>query len=210
MAWCGLPLRFAPMRFEGHLTHWNDERGFGRIAPVQGGEPIFVHVSAWPRGVGRPRLGQAVSFEVELGPKGKRACRVQVAQARASAARPAGGQASAWGMVAWLLILASLFGGAVAALFWSPPARWMGWYLGLSGVTFLAYAIDKSAARRSAWRTREDTLHLLALAGGWPGAWLAHRLLHHKSTKPAFRRVFWLTVVLNVAGLAAVQWGLRR
>jgi cold shock CspA family protein len=70
------------MRFEGTLTSWNDERGFGRIESTQGGEPIFVHVSAWPRGAGRPQLNEAVSFEIELGPKGKRARNVQIRQVR--------------------------------------------------------------------------------------------------------------------------------
>ena len=82
--------------------------------------------------------------------------------------------------------------------------------MGLSGLTFLADALDKSAARRGAWRTPERTLHLLALAGGWPGAWLAQRLLRHKSAKPAFRSVFRATVVLNVAGLIVLASPLRR
>lgn len=68
-------------------------------------------------------------------------------------------------------------------------------------MTFFIYAIDKSAARRSAWRTPERTLHLLALAGGWPGALLAQQLLRHKTAKLPFRITFWVTVVLNVAGL---------
>jgi uncharacterized membrane protein YsdA (DUF1294 family) len=66
-------------------------------------------------------------------------------------------------------------------------------------LTFLVYAWDKSAARAGRWRTAESTLHLMALAGGWPGALLAQQWLRHKSVKPAFRAVFWATVVLNVA-----------
>jgi uncharacterized membrane protein YsdA (DUF1294 family) len=60
--------------------------------------------------------------------------------------------------------------------------------------------MDKSAARSGERRTPESTLHLLALAGGWPGALLAQQFLRHKSTKAEFRRTFWVTVVLNVAG----------
>lgn len=63
---------------------------------------------------------------------------------------------------------------------------------------------DKSAAKRAAWRTPEKTLHWLALAGGWPGALLAQQLLGHKSAKAEFRRVFWLTVVLNVGAFVVV------
>ena len=81
----------------------------------------------------------------------------------------------------------------------------------MSLLTFIAYAIDKSAAKAQRWRTPETTLHLLALAGGWPGALLAQRWLRHKSAKRKFLAVFWLTVLLNVAGLVMLcaAWGLR-
>ena len=77
-------------------------------------------------------------------------------------------------------------------------------YLAMSLLCFAVYAADKSAARTGGPRVRERTLHLLALFGGWPGAVLAQRLLHHKSVKIPFRAVFWLTVLLNLAGLAAL------
>lgn len=74
-------------------------------------------------------------------------------------------------------------------------------YLGLSLFTYWIYGKDKQAARQNLWRTRESTLHLLALAGGWPGALLAQRRLRHKSRKASFQLVFWLTVVANIGGL---------
>lgn len=72
-------------------------------------------------------------------------------------------------------------------------------YVLISLLTLIVYAVDKSAARQGRRRVRERTLHLLALAGGWPGALIAQRLLRHKSRKRPFRAVFWLTVVLNCA-----------
>lgn len=75
-------------------------------------------------------------------------------------------------------------------------------YLAASVVTFIAYAIDKSAAKHDRWRTRESTLHLFAVVGGWPGALLAQRALRHKSRKKSFQVVFWITVVINCSVLA--------
>ena len=75
-------------------------------------------------------------------------------------------------------------------------------FLVASGVTFLVYAFDKSAAQKGAWRTPESTLHVLSLIGGWPGALAAQRILRHKSRKTSFRFVFWLTVALNLTLLA--------
>lgn len=81
-----------------------------------------------------------------------------------------------------------------------PPPWLAGWVLALSLLAFVVYALDKRAARiPGARRTPERTLHLLALAGGWPGALLAQRLLRHKNRKPAFQRMFWLTVATSVA-----------
>lgn len=89
----------------------------------------------------------------------------------------------------------------------SPLLLWVGFvYLVVSVATFTAYARDKSAARRCTWRTSERTLHLLALAGGWPGALLAQQWLRHKSSKTEFRAVFWVTVVLNVGAFMALSW----
>lgn len=82
-------------------------------------------------------------------------------------------------------------------------------YAVLSAITFAIYAIDKSAARRRGPRTPERTLHLLSLAGGWPGALLAQRWLRHKSAKASFRRVFWVTVAVNLLGFALLSASLR-
>lgn len=76
------------------------------------------------------------------------------------------------------------------------------WYAATSLVTFFVYAADKSAARRNEWRTPERTLHLLALAGGWPGGMLAQKVLRHKSRKPMFHFVLWTSALLHLAALA--------
>lgn len=78
------------MRRHGHLTRWNDDRGFGFITPSGGGADLFVHISAFPRDGVRPRPDELVSFEVDPGQDGKpRAIRVQRAGSAAPARRSA-------------------------------------------------------------------------------------------------------------------------
>ena len=198
------------MRIEGLLTSWNDERGFGYIESTQGGQPIFVHVSAWPKGAGRPQVRQAVSFEVETGPKGKRARNVQLIRAGRAARPKGGGRDMQWGTATLLPIPAFLLVYAALSLLWKLPPWVPGLYVGASAATFLAYAVDKGAAAGGAWRTPESTLHLLSLAGGWPGALLAQQFLRHKSAKKEFRQVFWATVLLNGVALVALASPLGR
>ncbi len=79
-------------------------------------------------------------------------------------------------------------------------------YVGASVLSLIMYAIDKSAAQNKRWRISENSLHLLSLAGGWPGAWVAQEFLRHKTSKASFQRMFWLTVLLNLAGLAGLVY----
>ena len=198
------------MRIEGILTSWNDGRGFGYIESTQGGEPIFVHVSAWPRGSGRPQPKQAVSFEVEVGPKGKRARNVQLLQSRRAPRQSERPSRAQWGTATLLILPAFLLAYTVIAILWKPPLWVAGLYGVASAVAFIAYAADKSAAASGSWRKPESTLHLLSFAGGWPGALIAQQILRHKSTKQEFRQVFWATVVLNLVALVVLASPLGR
>lgn len=87
----------------------------------------------------------------------------------------------------------------MATLLWQVPLAVGLGYLALSAITLGVYAADKAAARANQWRIPERTLHVLSLAGGWPGALVGQEWLRHKSIKPAFRVVFWLTAAINVA-----------
>ena len=87
----------------------------------------------------------------------------------------------------------------VAAAVWKVPLWVAGLYVALSAAGFIVYAIDKSAAAHGSWRTPESTLHMLALAGGWPGALLAQQVFRHKTRKWSFQLLFWLIVLLHQA-----------
>ena len=65
----------------------------------------------------------------------------------------------------------------------------------VSVVAFLLYWSDKRKARSDAWRTPENVLHAVELAGGWPGALLAQQVFRHKTRKVSF----WFIVLLHQA-----------
>lgn len=72
-------------------------------------------------------------------------------------------------------------------------------YAVVSLVTFVAYGIDKHRAKVGRWRISERTLHLLELAGGWPGAVAGQALFRHKRRKFSYMAVFVGIIALHVA-----------
>lgn len=74
-------------------------------------------------------------------------------------------------------------------------------FLFASVTAYVLYAKDKAAAKAGAWRVSENTLHVVAVLFGWPGALVAQERLRHKTKKQSFRVVFWLSVLVNVSGI---------
>ena len=72
-------------------------------------------------------------------------------------------------------------------------------------MVFLIYGIDKSKARRGAWRISERILLFLALACGGFGAWLAGITFHHKTRKWYFKTV-WILGMVTTLGALYLIW----
>ncbi len=193
------------MRFTGTLRTWNDDRGFGFIDPVQGGQELFVHIKDFPSGTGRPSVGQTLTFEVETRADGKKKARaVQYPVSGKPRPRVRIQEPAPWTVLRLLAIPAFAAVYVIVSVRWGFSPVVLLAYVLLSLLAFMAYVFDKSAAVSGRWRTAEKTLHLFSLAGGWPGALVAQQLLRHKTSKRSFIAVFWVTVAINV--LAFVAW----
>ena len=56
----------------GTVKWFNGQKGYGFIQPEEGGNDVFVHISAVERaGLSTLREGQKVAFEMERGRNGK-------------------------------------------------------------------------------------------------------------------------------------------
>lgn len=186
------------IRYQGSIAVWKDDRGFGFIAPNGGGPLIFVHIRSFASDATRPAANAVVTYEMTVNDKGQRqADNVAFVRGRvlptpsnrykniSTLVAPVG----FLGLVATLVLLKEL------------PAVVFGVYVGISALAFIAYAADKSAARNNRWRVSERMLHVLGLAGGWPGALIARQVYRHKTKKHTFQIALWFTVIVNCATL---------
>ena len=194
------------MRYQGRITRWNDDRGYGFVLPNLGGEEVFLHIKAFKPRQPRPAGDEIVTYELAYDAKGR-------SRAAAVAVVSGAGRRTPVGSPRFPPLLAGLFFaflGVSTATGRLPPLL-LGVYAAASLIAFAAYALDKAAPRGGHRRTPENTLHLLALLGGWPGALVAQNRLRHKSSKTSFLAVFWITVLLNcvVLGLYLTPAGAR-
>lgn len=181
------------MRYQGKVTNWKDDQGFGFVTPNGGGQKAFVHINSFSNRTHRPLEGDLITYELAKDEKGRFfAKNIRFVADRLSPSIPR--KSNSFGTSFAILFCIFI---AMLALIGRLPLQLVSLYLIASIVTFIMYALDKSAAQSNRWRTKESTLHLLGLIGGWPGALLAQRKLRHKSKKEDFQTIFWITVFVN-------------
>ncbi len=186
------------MRSKGKLNQWNDDKGFGFITPHGGGQQVFIHIKSFNNCRQRPRLNQVVTYTLSADKQG-RLCAIQASHSGERLAKKKAAKQNNFSIVFAVLFIVTVT--LLTLLHYMELIILLG-YIGLSLVTFIAYAIDKSRAQKDLWRTSESTLQILALFGGWPGALIAQQKLRHKSKKVSFRVVLGVTVLMNISALS--------
>lgn len=172
--------------YTARVAEWHADKGFGWLQ--FGDKRLFLHRRDFVRWHHTPRVGEEIRFNWGLDAQ-QRPCAQNAVQVR---------EVSKVSLPGLLLLVALLLLPAYAWL----QTGWELWKLAayvctLSLITYAAYRSDKRKARLDAWRIPEWRLHLLELAGGWPGAWVAQRRLRHKCSKGFYQFEFWLIICLH-------------
>lgn len=187
---------------EGTLVYWNDEKGFGFVRPIEGGEDYFAHISVFDKQLTRrPNIADRVLYEAASDTPGKK--RLSYALLK-DATQPAsvvkGILTRSRPPLLNVLIVIPLILSSYIIWHFNNPLPLMS-YVFLSILTIILYGFDKRHAIQGQWRIPEMYIHVLEIMGGWPGSLIAQIDFSHKIRKSPYRRRLWLII-----GLHGIAW----
>ncbi|WP_414548896.1 DUF1294 domain-containing protein [Anabaena sp. CCY 0017] len=201
-----------PFIRKGRVIKWKDDRGFGFIESSAGSQEVFLHISAFKDINRRPQVGDIICYQLAVEQNGKlRACNASIEGMMVL--KPISGSSSSntpmklkskpmvksSSLVFETLLLSLLPGlGSIHFLLTTGIPIPLILYPCMSLITLALYADDKSRAKKGRWRVQEKTLHLCEFMGGWLGAFVAQRQLHHKSSKASYQVEFRIIVILHL------------
>jgi cold shock CspA family protein len=107
------------VRYQGKITKWVDDKGFGFITPSDNGQQVFVHISGFKKKEQPPVIGEFVSYEIatdiKKGPQAYNVLYLNRPPIRTSlnrSVRASYKNNSSNSLSTWVLVLAVLFIGA--------------------------------------------------------------------------------------------------
>ena len=187
---------------KGKLIKWKDDQGFGFIQSTEGSQEIYIHILEIKDATRRPKVGDTIYYYV-TGEGGKiNAYSAFILGARSKTVvnrvnnKSTSDNSKQYPLPILEVLLLSILPLVGSIHFFSITNNILPLilYPSISLLTYFSYANDKSCAKRGDRRIPEKTLHFLELACGWPGGFIAQRLLHHKSSKRSYQAEFWAIV----------------
>lgn len=191
-----------PALLSGTVSYWRDDKGFGFVTTDQD-ERLFFHIRDFlspPRR--RPQQGDKLNFLLSRDKQQRPyAIALTFEDPLPVLAKPAKAngpdfyhiQYQSWCFryLFFTLLLLSLMAGSFV---FTVPL----FYLEASLFTYWLYQIDKQlASAGQSSRLPEESLQMFSLIGGWPGALVAQKRLHHKVHKAPFQREFRFVIYGN-------------
>lgn len=221
------------IRKKGKIVQWDDTKGFGFILPEDSSKHVFVHIKSFADRRIRPSLNETVTYTIYVDKNDKTSA---INVTRETDKQPKVFQQknkknvtlksiahinknknnnykidykSTHNISIFYIIFIISFSTFLIYSFINGqvPFFIIILYLFMSIITYVTYSSDKSSAITEKDRVPENTLHILSLLGGWIGALIAQHRFRHKTKKTSFKRVFWITVLLNIS-IVVHQFGL--
>ena len=187
----------------GKIVKWDSERGFGFVKTAEVAEDIFFHVNTL---VGKnetsPQQNESVTVFAKYDDDKKRWSATKITSPKREQLK-AECEAKEHTLIRpmkdklkWAAPVVGVWLLVVYVASWALGTS----YLLISSITLAIYALDKKLALdKTNNRIPENTLHVLAVIGGWAGALVARFLFRHKTQKQPFVQIFWVTVASNVS-----------